>query len=116
MDVSTTPFRILAGANNPFVLGGLIPANSVVASSDSVVPIPIYNGGTLCPGASCPETIVVDIVGFLEIFIKEEADPDATVWVYIRNVAGCAGSGGGSGGTTIMTGGGSPIPVRLIHQ
>ena len=63
------------------------------------------------------------VVGFLQIFVKEERNPQGTVDVYVLNVAGCSGGGageggggGGSGSGTVNTGGGSPIPVRLIHQ
>ena len=119
LDISTSPFEMLAGLNNPLVVGGVIPSNSVVTTSDSRVNIPLYDGTPLCPGASCPSTVVVDIVGFLEVFIKEERNPQGTVDTYILNVAGCTGSSGGSGGggsTTIVSSGGSLIPVRLIHQ
>ena len=118
LDISTSPFEMLAGFNNPLVVGGVIPSNSVMTTSDSVVNIPLYDGVQLCPGASCPSTVVVDIVGFLEVFIKEERNPQGTVDTYILNVAGCQGSTGGSGGggTTIVSSGGSLIPVRLIHQ
>ena len=110
---------MLAGSNNPLVVGGVIPSNSVITTSDSVVNIPLCDGTPLCPGASCPSTVVVNIVGFLEVFIKEERNPQGTVDTYILNVAGCTGSSGGSGGggsTTIVSSGGSLIPVRLIHQ
>ena len=119
LDISTTPFDMLAGLNNPLVVGGVIPSNSVMTTSDSVVNIPLYDGTQLCPGASCPATVVVNIVGFLEVFIKEERNPQGTVDTYILNVAGCTGSSGGSGGggsTTIVSSGGSLIPVRLIRQ
>ena len=107
------PFPMFAGFNNPFV-----PQGTVISTSDSVVNIPLYDGATLCPGASCPASVVVNIVGFLEVFIKEERNPQGTVDTYILNVAGCQGSTGGSGGggTTIVSSGGSLIPIRLIHQ
>lgn len=113
LNVSTTPFEMEAGMNNPFA-----PSGTVINTSDSVVNIPLYDGRTLCPGASCPASVVVDIVGFLEVFIKEERNPQGTVDTYILNVAGCQGSTGGSGGgrTTLVSSGGSLIPVRLIHQ
>ena len=107
------PFPMFAGFNNPFV-----PQGTVITTSDSVVNLPLYDGTVLCPGASCPASVVVNIVGFLEVFIKEERNPQGTVDTYILNVAGCTSSSGGgsSGGTTIVSSGGSLIPVRLIHQ
>lgn len=116
-----TTLHITAGTNNPF----FPPGTSPLTSSDSLVTVPIYDGVTLCPGASCPETINVDVVGFMQIFVREETNPQGTVNVYIVNVAGCgAGGGGGTGGSggggagggTISSGGASPIPVRLIHN
>ncbi len=116
LDTSSLPFKITAGSNNPFA-----PAGTPVSSSDSVVTVPLYDGTTLCPGGSCPETINVNIVGFMQIFVKDETNPQGTVEAYIMNVAGCSGGGSGSGGGgsggggVVFGGGGSPIPVRLIR-
>ena len=111
-----TNWSITAGSNNPYFL----PLTPNIDSSDSIVTVPLYNGQTLCPGASCPSTINVDVVGFLQVFIKGERNPQGTVDVHIMNVipcgAGSSGGGGGSGGGGAISGGGAgPIPVRLIR-
>ncbi|HEV2246800.1 MAG TPA: Tad domain-containing protein [Terriglobia bacterium] len=106
-------WTITAGSGNPYGLSGAI------ATSDSVVTVPIYDGTTLCPGSSCPSTITVTVIGFIQLFIAyEDGSTQGNVYAYVMNVSSCAGgSGGGSGGsgsTTVATGG-SPIPVRLIQ-
>ncbi|HZP01080.1 MAG TPA: pilus assembly protein TadG-related protein [Terriglobia bacterium] len=116
--LNTSTLKMYAGANNPLVLQGIIPAGSEVTSSDSVVTVPIFDGTPLCPGSSCAATVTVRVVGFMQVFIKEETNPQGTVNVYITNIAGCGPGGGGSsgGGDPITSGGASPIPVRLIHN
>jgi Putative Flp pilus-assembly TadE/G-like len=111
-------WTITAGSANPYGVTGAI------ANSDSIVTIPIYDGTVLCPGNSCPSTTTVTITGFIQLFVKyEDGSNQGNVYADVMNVSSCAagagsGSGGGSGGTggtTISTGGGSPIPVRLIQ-
>ena len=108
---SGTSYSITAGSNNPFFPNG----SRNISPSDSVITVPLYDGQTLCPGGSCPATINVNVVGFMQIFVKEETNPQGTVNAYIMNVAACGTSSGG-GTPVINTGGGSPIPVRLIHK
>ncbi|HXH49218.1 MAG TPA: pilus assembly protein TadG-related protein [Terriglobia bacterium] len=108
---------ITAGSANPYGLSGPI------TTSDSVVTIPVYDGTTLCPGASCPSTLTVTVIGFIQLFIRyEDGSNQGNVLAYVMNVSSCAagaggGGGGGGGGTggTISGGGSSPIPVRLIQ-
>ncbi len=113
-------WTITAGSNNPYGVTGAI------ANSDSVVTIPIYDGTVLCPGNSCPSTTTVTITGFIQLFVEyEDGSNQGNVYARVMNISSCAagagsgsgggGTGGGSGGTTISTGGGSPIPVRLIQ-
>jgi Flp pilus assembly protein TadG len=121
LDTSVYPFRILAGSNNPLVLSHTIAANAPISSSDSIVTAPIYDGTTLCPGGSCPSTETVNVLGLMQLFVKDETSPQGTVEAYILNISGTPGSAGagGSGGSssgTITTGDASPIPVRLIHN
>jgi Putative Flp pilus-assembly TadE/G-like len=109
-----TTMTITAGGNNPY-----FPSGSVLTDSDSLVTAPIYDGTTLCPGNSCPSTVNVNIIGFVQMFIKRVTNPQGTVEAYVVNVAGCGtkgGGGGGGNGNPIVAGGASPIPVRLIHQ
>lgn len=119
---SSTTFTITAGSNNPYYPAGATP----IATSDSVVTVPLYNGTTLCPGNSCPSTTTVDVVGFMQVFVQDvDNSAQGTVHVKVMNIVACdtsggggsGGSGGGSGGSgTISGGGASPIPVRLIRQ
>jgi hypothetical protein len=108
--------NMTAGSKNPY-----FPAGASITSSDSLVTVPVYDGTQLCPGKSCPSTVNVNIIGFMQLFIKAETNPQGTVQAYVVNIAGgCGGGGGGSsggsgGGSVISGGGGSPIPVRLIH-
>jgi hypothetical protein len=113
LDPST--MTITAGGNNPY-----FPSGSVLTDSDSVVTVPIYDGTPLCPGNSCPSTVNVNVVGFMQMFIRDVTNPQGTVEAYILNVSGFGSKPGGGGpggnGNPIVTGGASPIPVRLIHQ
>ncbi len=114
---------ITAGSNNPLVLAGVVAANSTISGSDSVVTVPLYNGQVLCPGlgggGSCG-TITVTVVGFMQMFVKEETVPQGTVNSYVMNIVACGassgGGGGGGAGPPVIAGGASPIPVRLIHN
>jgi hypothetical protein len=120
LNTNTSPFTFTGGSNNPN------PAlrGQPVTSSDSIVTAPIYDGAQLCPGKSCPASVTANIVGFMQLFIKDETNPQGTVDAYILNISTCGGgSGGGSGGGgsgggggTVVTGGGLlPVPVRLVH-
>jgi Flp pilus assembly protein TadG len=107
-------WTITAGTNNPYGYTG------IVTTSDSIVTIPVYDGTPLCPGSSCPSTVTVNIIGFLQLFIQyEDGSNQGNVYAYVMNVSSCAqGAGGGStgGGTTpVIAGGSSPIPIRLIQ-
>ena len=110
-------WAITAGTNNPYGYTGQI------TNSDSIITIPVYDGQVLCPGNSCPSTLTVNIIGFIQLFIQyEDGSNQGNVYAYVMNVSSCAagagsGSGGGTGGggTTVSTGGSSPVPVRLIQ-
>ncbi|HEX5411024.1 MAG TPA: Tad domain-containing protein [Terriglobia bacterium] len=104
-------WTITAGSANPYGLSGPI------ATSDSIVTLPLYDGTTLCPGGSCPSQTTVTVVGYLQLFINNETG--GTVNGTVMNVIPCPGSGGSSasGGTpAIASGGSSPVPIRLIHE
>ncbi|HSB74663.1 MAG TPA: pilus assembly protein TadG-related protein [Terriglobales bacterium] len=110
--------QITGGTNNPNPAAVNQPISW--GASSSVVTMPIYDGHTLCPGASCNTTVT--IIGFMQIFIRDVSNGNsANVNAYVLNVAGCgstgnggAGGGGGSGGG-VPGAAGSPIPVRLVH-
>jgi hypothetical protein len=116
---STNPFSytITGGANNPN--SNLV--GQTVSTSSSLVSLPLFqpisSGQILCPGSSCGAT--VNIVGFMQLFVKQETSPQGTVNAYIINISRCGssgGSGGAGGGGTIVGGAVAPVPVRLIHN
>jgi hypothetical protein len=53
LDTATNPFpfQIEAGPGNPMVIGGGLPANSIISSSSSIVTVPIYDD-TQAPGSA----------------------------------------------------------------
>jgi Flp pilus assembly protein TadG len=105
---TTFPFQIQAGSSNPLVADGLIPNNSIITSSSSIVTLPIYDGTKLAAGTQ-PQ---VTIVGFLQVFVQY-LDGNGHPYVTLLNVAGC-----GNGQTTTVSSnpvfGTSPVPIRLI--
>jgi len=112
-------WTITGGTNNPYGLAG-----QTTDTSDSIVTIPVYDGNVLCPGNSCPSSVTVNVIGFIQLFVEyEDGSNNGNVLSYVMNVSSCAaGAGGGStggtggtGGTTVSSGGTSPIPVRLIQ-
>lgn len=112
-----TTGKITAGANNPLVLSGQISAGQAISASasNSVVSMPVFDGKPLCPGKSCNASVNANIVGFIQIFVKDETNPQGTVEAYVMNVVTCGCSSGGSGGGGTVTGGGlSTVPVRLV--
>jgi hypothetical protein len=116
---TTSPLQITGGSNNPN------PAlvGQTINSSSSIVTAPIYDGAQLCPGQSCAASVSANIVGFMQLFVKDETNPQGTVEAYILNISTCGassgggGSGGSGGGGGTVTGGGlSPVPIRLVSQ
>ncbi len=108
------PYPITAGANNPLVVNGVIPANSRITSSDSLVTLPVYDGSALPPAGT-----TVTIIGYIQLFIQyvTHTGPDDIVTAVILNISSC-GTGGGTtcGGSGTTTGGGASfIPVRLVQ-
>ena len=119
LNVNVSPFTITGGLNNPN------PAlqGQLITSSDSVVTMPVYDGTQLCPGKSCPASVSANIIGFMQIFVVAETNPQGTVLARIMNISSCgssSGGGGGGGGSGssgggVVTGGGlSAVPIRLI--
>jgi hypothetical protein len=104
IDLSTVPFEILAGANNPYYSQG-----ETITASDSVVVVPLYDGSNLCPGGSCANT--VDVQGFLQVFISAEGNPQGTVTSDVMNAGGC-----GNQQASTINAWANPVIVRLIHN
>ncbi len=105
---TTPPFPITGGANNPDA--GLV-GKTFYSGSSSVASVAVYDGHSLPPGGS-----TVSVIGFMQLFIRDAthvgtADLIDTV---VLNIGGC---GTTSSSPPPVTGsGGSPIPIRLIHQ
>ena len=89
MDLTSYPFKILSGTNNP-MLGGAL-AGSAISNSPSVVSLPIYdpNADVISGSGISPVTII----GFLQVFINR-VDPWGNVQVTVLNVAGCSNGTG----------------------
>jgi hypothetical protein len=104
----TVPVTITKGTNNP---NTAIPANSTIASSDSVVTVPVFNyTSNPCTATNCtPNTEAV--VGFLQLGIQY-VGATGNVHTVVLNAVGCNPSGSG---TPVSGGGVSPIPVRLVQ-
>lgn len=115
--IGTSSVTATGGSNNPnpAMQGQTMP----VGASNSTVTMPIYDGTQLCPGKSCPASVSANIIGFMQIFIKDEQrSQQGKVDAYIMNISSCGsssgGGGGGSGGGVVTGGGLSSVPIRLI--
>jgi len=84
-----------------------IPIGTVIATSDSIITVPLFENTTNAP---LPPTVT--IVGFLQLFV-DYVNNTGDVYAHILNVSGCGTS---SSGTVASGGGVSPIPVRLVHN
>jgi Putative Flp pilus-assembly TadE/G-like len=111
-------YQMCAGSQNPLVQSGAISEGAVISTSNSLVTVPIYDGSTLCPGNSCSNSVGVPIYALMQIFVVAEtsspSNGEATVTGYITTISPNCG-GGGAGGS-VVSGGSSPIAVRLIHN
>lgn len=110
-DIRNVDGSITGGNSNPN------PAlrGQPVTISDSIITVPLYDGAQLCPGGSCAASVSANVVGFMQMFIKDETNPQGTVDAYILKISSCgSSSGGGGGGGTITGGGTSLVPVRLV--
>jgi Flp pilus assembly protein TadG len=107
LDTGVYPYQIKASTGDPLNVTG-----SVITSSDSIVTVPIYDGGPLTPPPAPGAQANVNIVGFMQVFIDQvEPVVNGAVKVTVLNVAGC---GTGVTSTTTALAGTSPVPVRLI--
>jgi Putative Flp pilus-assembly TadE/G-like len=100
-------WTITAGSANPYGLSGAI------ASSDSIITVPLYDGHTLCPGGSCSQTDIY-VNGYLQLFINDETS--GNVHGTLMNVIPCPSASDSPGSPVVAGGGSSPVPVRLIHE
>jgi putative Flp pilus-assembly TadE/G-like protein len=103
LQTSGYPFVAIAGSANPLGING-----APITSSNSIVSLPIYDGGTLILAGN--KTAPVNIVGFLQVFVNQ-VYTNGSINVTVLNVAGC----GSSATTNPPVFGSSPLPVRLIQ-
>jgi len=109
LDLTSYPFQILPGSNNPLARAGLA-GTTPITNSISIVSLPIYDSAADTIGSG---TTQVTIVGFLQVFINR-VDPYGNVNVTVLNVAGCSNGTGTDPVSTAAIKGSSPVPVRLI--
>jgi hypothetical protein len=111
---ATPPFLITGGANNP---NPNLVGKTFLTGSSSLASVAVFsgldiNGLPLQPGGS-----TVTILGYMEMFFTQ-ANHTGTgdeIDGVILSIGGC-GTTNASGGPPIISTGGSPIPIRLIHQ
>jgi hypothetical protein len=104
------PISIEGGSNNP---DATLQGKTNISRSDSVVTVPIWDGGgpLLGPGGLQQEKVI----GFMQLGIEEVQPGLINLTSEIRgrilNVSGC----GNAGGTPVSGAKTSPIPVRLVQ-
>lgn len=111
----STPFTVIAGANNPYGFNEGDQFTLASGASDSYVNVVLYDGAPLSPGGG---TVNVVTKGYMSIFIQDalhNASYD-TVNAVVVQVGGCGSGGSGSTPNVNSPGGGSFIPIRLIHN
>jgi hypothetical protein len=112
LDTASPPlFTMKAGSNNPLISkasGSGVAVSDIITTSDSVVSLPIYDPTSGMPSLTNP----IQIIGYLQVFIND-VDSNGNVYVTVLNVAGCGNS---SSPAQQVTGAGTAVPVRLIHN
>jgi Putative Flp pilus-assembly TadE/G-like len=110
-----SPFPIVAGYNSPYGYTANATFSLSGGASDSLVNVVLYNGLPLSSGGS-----TVTVQGYMSIFIQDALHSSTldTVNAVIVQVGGCGtgGSGATSPPNVNSPGGGSFIPIRLIHN
>jgi Putative Flp pilus-assembly TadE/G-like len=111
----SSPFTIIGGTNNPYNMAGQQFTQST-AISDSLSNVVLYDGSALSPGGS-----TVTVVGYMNLFIQQvvHSGNDDVVSGVVTQIGGCGGAQPGPGvqpPPVTGAGGGSFIPIRLIHQ
>lgn len=108
-----SPFTVIAGANNPYGYNAGDQFRLPQGASDSYANVVLYDGSTLAPGGS-----TVTVQGYMSLFFQDalHSSTTDTINAVVVQVGGCGT--GGSGGTPDVNspGGGTFIPIRLIHN
>jgi len=110
----TSPFTIVAGANNPYGYTAGQTFDLTNGASDSFANVVLYDGATLSPGGS-----TVTVQGYMSLFFQDvlHASSTDTINAVVVQVGGCGIGGSGSSTPGVnSSGGGSFIPIRLIHN
>jgi hypothetical protein len=104
LNQTTFPYQILAGPGNPLVKVSTpaISSGAAITASNSIVTIPIYDGGPITSND-------ITVVGFLQAFIDGVNPGSGDVHVFVLNLSGCSSST-----SSPAVPGTSPVPVRLI--
>ena len=111
---TSSSFWVVAGYNNPYGYTAGQTFDPTNGGSDSLASVVLYDGAPLSSGGS-----TVTVVGYMSLFFQDalhDATGD-TINAVVVSVGGCGT--GGSGSTTPdvnSQGGGSFIPIRLIHN
>lgn len=123
------PFPITPGSNNPYHMTQTFYGGP----SDSIATVVVYDcpfsSDTGCYDPTQPNAVnlaagsndLVTVEGFMQIFIQdvEQHGGDDLVKTVVLNVVGCGGTATNNGNGSVPPAtapGGSPIPIRLIHN
>jgi hypothetical protein len=106
------PFEFVAGADNPVVQSGALPAGTDIMISDSLVTVPVIDTSAANWPGSYPSN--VQIIGFVQLFLSPSgraSNPSGSMRTKVINLVGC---GTTISGQPILGNGASPVAVRLI--
>ncbi|TAM83172.1 MAG: hypothetical protein EPN47_06125 [Acidobacteria bacterium] len=109
-----SPFTFVAGYNNPYGYNAGQTLDLASAGSDSLVNVVLYDGQPLSSGGG-----TVTVQGYMSIFVQDALHSSTvdTINAVIAQVGGCGSGGSGSTPPGVNSpGGGSFIPIRLIHN
>lgn len=111
----SSPFPIIGGTNNQYNMSGQTFTQGT-AVSDSLSNVVLYDGSALSPGGS-----TVTVVGYMSLFVQQvvHKSNDDMVSGIVTSIGGCGGAQPGPGvqpPPVTGAGGGSFVPIRLIHQ
>ena len=109
----TSPFTVIAGYNNPYGYTAGQTFDATNGGSDSLANVVLYDGAALAPGGS-----TVTIQGYMSLFFQDALHSSTTDTIngVVVQVGGCGSGGSGSTPDVNSPGGGSFIPIRLIHN
>jgi hypothetical protein len=110
LPANVCPPQIQAGAKNPLVTQSVVPQDSVISTSDSIVTAYIWDGLPGSTLSTVPE--LVKIVGFAQIFVTH-VDATGDVEGIILGVAGCGSMADRTCDSSAIHGP-TMIPVRLM--